>query len=291
MAVVGKKNVAGTIVLYIIVSLLTLLFIYPFYIVLVISLNDPGDLNNGYPLLFTRVFSSINYVSVFQSPQLYRAAFLTISRTLIVTFAGTFATAMLAYALSRENLIGKKFFNTLFLFILYFGGGLVATYIVYKNLGLINNFLVFILPNFFGVFYMLIIKSYYVGLPKSVEEAAVIDGCNDLQTFFRIIIPMSVPVLAAISVYNAVNQWNSWWDNYIFANKIELSTLQLLLVRLIKEADARSTQMSAVISETTSSPLGIRMATTVLVTIPILMVYPFFQNYFIHGITIGAVKG
>jgi putative aldouronate transport system permease protein len=294
MAVVGKKTVSGVIgdiVIYAFAALLTFVFVYPFYVVICISLNDATDLVRGYPLLVPRVFSIFNYQAVLSSPLIPRATLLSLGRTLIVTFFGTFGTSMFAYSLSKPDMPGRKLFNTMCLIILYFGGGLVATYIVYNALGLINNFWVMVLPSFFGVYYMLIIRSYYNGLPSSVEEAAYIDGANDLQIFILLILPMSLPVLAAIAIYNAVGQWNSWWDNYIYANSDKLCTLQLLLVRLIKDADVRSAQMSAAVNETSMSPLGIRMACTVFVTVPILVVYPFFQKYFIKGITIGAVKG
>jgi putative aldouronate transport system permease protein len=143
---------------------------------------------------------------------------------------------------------------------------------------------------------MLIIKSYFNSLPASVEESAKLDGCNDLRLFFSIILPMSIPVFAAIGVYYAIGQWNSWWDNYIYANRPSLTTLQLLLVRLIKEADiliamAEKGGGSIMANPAAASPIGIRMATTIVATAPVLVVYPFFQKYFISGITIGAVKG
>jgi putative aldouronate transport system permease protein len=211
------------------------------------------------------------------------------------TLIGLLCTGMLAFALTRKGVAGKKFFNQFFLFTMYFSGGLVPIYIQINNLGLTNNFLVFILPTAVNVFYMIIIKSYFVGLPPSVEEVAKIDGCNELQIFFKIIVPMSIPVFAAIGVYYAVWHWNSWWDNYIYANRNDLITLQLLLVRIIKDADTVATLSSkggsVIANPATANPMGVRMATTMIVTAPILVTYPFFQRYFISGITIGAVKG
>ena len=297
MAVVaGKKNYFAIILKYVIVALLTFIFVYPFYQVLVISLNDSVDLTKGYPAWFPRVFSLANYEAVFRSYLLPRAVFLSVARTVLATALGLVCNGMLAYALTRRELLAKGFFNQLFIITMYFGGGLVPTYILVNNLGLVNNFLVFILPSAISVYYMIIIKSYYVGLPSSIEEAAKIDGCGAFGIFVRIIVPMSIPVYAAIGVYYAVGQWNSWWDNYIYANSNDLITLQLLLMRIIKDADTIATMAekgggSVIANPTQANPMGVRMATTMVATVPILVVYPFFQKYFISGITVGAVKG
>jgi len=174
---------------------------------------------------------------------------------------------------------------------MYVGGGLVPTYIQYRDLGLVNNFLVFVIPSALSVYYMIVMKSYFAGIPDSLEDAAKIDGCNDFSIYVRIYIPVSIPVFAAIGVYTAVGSWNSWWDNYIFANTQDLTTLQLLLVRMIKEADVVTTMGGGSMTNPAfANPMGVRMATTMVATVPILLVYPFFQRYFISGMTIGAVK-
>lgn len=292
MAVNDKRNPVIVFLTHALVVLLTFVFIFPFYVIIVCAFNEPTDLMTGYPMFWPRIFSTANFSTIFNSAILGRAAFLSVARTVLGTIVSVLGCSMTAYVLSREGLPGKKFLNNFFLIIMFFGGGLVPTYIMLNNYGLINNFLVFILPSIVSVYYVLIIKSYYVGIPPSVEEAAIIDGCNDVQVFFRIIMPMAVPVLAAIAVYSAVGHWNSWWDNYIYANKQSLTTLQLLLVRLIKESDTTTLMSGSAFAQVTQlSPFGVRMAATVIVTVPILVAYPFFQRYFISGITIGAVKG
>ncbi len=297
MAVVSeKRNYFIIIIKYGFVFLLTFLFVYPFYNVLVISLNDSVDLTRGYPLWFPRQLSFKSYESVFSSTILGRAVLLSVSRTMLGTLLGLVCNGMLAYSLTRKALLAKRFFNQFFIITMYFGGGLIPAYIQINRLGLTNNFLVFIIPWAINVYYMIIIKSYFNGLPDSIEEAAKIDGCDDLATFVRIIVPISIPVFAAIGVYYAVNEWNSWWDNYIYANTSQLITLQLLLVRIIKDADTVATLASkgggSVIADpSVASPMAVRMATTMVATAPILVAYPFFQKYFICGITIGAVKG
>ena len=297
MAIVtGRKNYFAIALKYFIVTLLTFIFIYPFWQVLIISLNDSVDLARGFPTWLPRVFSLANYRQVFRSYLLPRAVFLSVARTVLATALGLICNGMLAYSLTRRQLLAKKFFNNLFILTMYFGGGLIPTYILINNIGLTNNFLVFILPAAINVYYMIIIKSYYVGLPDSLEEAARIDGCGDFGIFIQIILPISIPVFAAIGVYYAVGQWNAWWDNYIYANGNNLITLQLLLMRIIKDADTIATMAekgggSVIANPTQANPMGIRMATTMVATVPILVTYPFFQKYFISGITIGAVKG
>ncbi|MBE6885727.1 MAG: carbohydrate ABC transporter permease [Oscillospiraceae bacterium] len=289
--VAEKKNPLIVFFKYAVAVILTLLFVFPFYNMLVISLNDSADLVNGYPFFFPRVFSLKNYEAVFQSPLLGRAFLLSIARTVLSTILCLFFTGMLAYVLTRRNLLGKRFFNMLFIATMYVGGGLVPTYIQYRDLGLVNNFLVFVIPSALSVYYMIVMKSYFAGIPDSLEDAAKIDGCNDFSIYVRIYIPVSIPVFAAIGVYTAVGSWNSWWDNYIFANTQDLTTLQLLLVRMIKEADVVTTMGGGSMTNPAfANPMGVRMATTMVATVPILLVYPFFQRYFISGMTIGAVK-
>jgi len=295
-SVIEKRSYAGTVFRYAIVALLTFAFIYPFYSVLLISLNDYVDLMRGYPIWLPRKWSLMNYIIVFRSAALGRAVFLSVSRTVATTALGLICNGMLAFGLTRKELLGRRFFNQIFIITMYVSGGLIPYYIQISSMGLINNFWVFVLPSAINVYYMLIIKSYYNGLPESIEESAKLDGCNEFQIFVRMIVPMSLPVFAAIGVYYAIAQWNSWWDNYLFANTPDLVTLQLLLVRVIQNA-----KLSAVMAEkgggsiiantATANPMGVRMATTIITTVPILIVYPFFQKYFISGITIGAVKG
>ena len=291
-----KKSFARTALRYAIVAAITFVFLYPFYVVLIISLNDSVDLMRGYPLWAPRKWSVSNYEMVFRSSILGRAVFLSVARTVATTAVGLVCNGMLAFALTRKELVGRRFFNQVFIVTMYVSGGLIPYYIQINSLGLINNFWVFVLPGAISVYYAMIIKSYYSGLPDSVEESAKLDGCNELQIFAAIVLPMSLPVFAAIGVYYAVGEWNSWWDNYLFANGQNMVTLQLLLVRIIKDADTIATMAekgggSVIANPAQANPTGVRMATTIVATVPILVSYPFFQKYFISGITIGAVKG
>lgn len=271
---------------------LAFVFVFPFYNVAVIAFSDPFELIKGYPILYPSVFSLKNFEDVFSSTVLLKAAFISVSRTVIGLTFSTMMTGVLGYCLSLNKLPGKKAFINIFLFTMFFNGGLIPFYMVIRSLHLLNNIFVYILPYTINVFFMLIMKSYFITLPDSLEEAATLDGCNDIRIFFSIIFPISMPVFAAIGIYNAVLQWNMWWDNYIYANVPELMTLQMLLVKLIRQASMTAMQMgSAFVDETSSHPMGIKMSTTILVIVPIICVYPFFQKYFTKGILVGAVKG
>jgi len=171
------------------VALLTFVFVYPFYVILLISLNDSIDLMNGYPLWLPRKWTIENYSAVLRSPILIRAVLLSVSRTVATTAAGLICNGMLAFALTRKELLGRRLLNQIFILTMYVSGGLIPYYLQINSMGLINNFWVFVLPYIVSVYYVLIIKSYFNGLPDSVEESAKLDGCNELQSFFNIVLP------------------------------------------------------------------------------------------------------
>ena len=174
---------------------------------------------------------------------------------------------------------------------MYISGGLIPTYILMFRLQLINSFWVYILPNGFWAFNMLLMRTYFDGLPKELEEAAKLDGAGDLKIFFRIIVPCSMPIIAVIAMYSGVWQWNAWYDAMVYITKSALKPLQAILQEMIMASYATQTSLASgggVVEQ--SSPEGIRLATLVVTTLPIVIVYPFFQKYFVQGVMIGAVK-
>lgn len=214
--------------------------------------------------------------------------------SVFVTVVGTLCNLLMsvtsAYVLSKRYLPGMKTVMVLFVFTMLFGGGMVPNYILMKNLNLLNNLAVLILPSIISVYNMIIIKSYFEGLPDSVEESAKIDGAGNITILFRIVLPMSTPVLATIALFYAVYHWNNYMGPLLYINKSTLKPLQLYLNDIILEAqdtgmEKTSDDMLNVTGE------GIRSATIVVSTLPILLVYPWLQKYFIKGITIGSVKG
>ncbi|ACM61130.1 carbohydrate ABC transporter membrane protein 2 (CUT1 family) [Caldicellulosiruptor bescii] len=294
----GKKT-AGDIVFevfnYTIMIILAIITLYPFLHVLAVSLNDPYDAIKGGITIFPRKFTLVNYIETLNYPQIPWAVFITVLRTVVGTALGVLSSAMVAYVINRKDFIARKPVSIMFIITMYIGGGLIPEYMLMRGLGLMNNFLVYILPGLISPFNVIVIKSYMEGIPSDVEESAMIDGANDFLIFWKIILPLCAPVIATISLFIAVGHWNSWFDTYLYcSSEPKLTTLQYELQKILSNAAASSQvdYYSNLDPNRTMkvTPHSLRMAMTIIVTMPILFVYPFVQRYFIHGMTIGAVK-
>jgi len=267
--------------------------LYPFWYNIIISLNNGKDSMLGGIFLWPRIFTLDNYAVVLTDSKLVASYIVTISRTLVGTLLSTFFTGIFAYTLSKKWLMGRKIFMNFAIATMFFGGGLIPTYMLYKNIHLINNFWVFILPGLISVWNMIIMKTFFEGLPESIEESAKIDGYNDIQIFFKIIVPCSTPVFAAIALFNGVYHWNAWFDSYIFTSKEYLKTTQVLLLTIINQAAATDITANANRVRFGSNAVtskAIQAATMIVTVLPILFIYPFLQKYFISGIMLGSVK-
>ena len=276
------------VVLFILIIIVT---IYPFLNVLAISLNDPVDTMRNINFVIPRVFTMFNYQYVFRENDLLGAFIVSVARTVIGTGAGVICTSMVAYVLSRRDFYFNKLFTMLFIITMYVGGGLIPEYLLLaRTLKLTNNFLVYIIPGLIWVYNIILTRSYIDGLPDALQEAARIDGANDLFIWWRIVVPLCKPVMATVALFVAVGQWNSFMDTYLYAKK--LPTLQYLLYEIMEQATTKIDTHSAAqqLATTTVSPLSVRMAVTIIATLPILIVYPFLQKYFVGGMTVGAVK-
>lgn len=282
--------------LYIILTLAGLLTLYPFVHIIALSFNDAIDAVAGGIHIWPRVFTLRNYVEVFSYPALVVAFMNSVLRTVIGTVLGVVGTAMIAYTLSRKDFVAAKVFTTLFVITMYVHGGIIPTYILMRDLSLINNFMVYILPGLIGTFGIFIIRSYIDGLPFSLQESAMLDGANEFQIFIRIIFPLCRPVVATIALMTAVNHWNSWFDTYLYCSTSpHLTTLQYELQRIIQNVSVTARPDTSLNPEQLAqmnkvTPQSVQMAVTVIVTTPILMIYPFLQSYFVKGMTLGAVK-
>jgi putative aldouronate transport system permease protein len=201
---------------------------------------------------------------------------------------------MFAFVLSRADFVFRKFFTTLLVVTMYVGGGMIPEYILIRNLGLINNFWVYIIPWLINAFNVIVIRAYIDNIPLSLQESAKMDGANDVSIFFKIIMPLCKPVLATIALFVAVGQWNSWFDTYLYTRSIrELSTLQFELMKVLDSAQSIGSNVdlySEGLRAAKRNPEAMKMAITIIATVPILAVYPFLQKYFVTGLTIGAVK-
>lgn len=263
--------------------------LYPFYYIIISSFNDPIDLLKGPIYLYPRKFSLVNYIYIFQEKAILNAALITIARTIIGSAAAVLFTAAFAYGISRKWLIGRKLFIKMAIITMYFSGGLIPTYLlITRVLNLAGNFLVFIIPNLFNAYNAFIMYSFFKGIPGEIEESAKIDGANDIIIFFRLILPLSSPILATIALFNGVWHWNSWFDALLYGEG-KLDTLPLYLVRAIQSATA-SAEAGRFVSTTGITSTSIRLTTMVVTTFPITIVYPFLQKYFVKGIMIGALK-
>lgn len=205
---------------------------------------------------------------------------------------------MLAYTVSRQEFVLRKFVTMFFVFTMYFSGGLIPGYLLIRDLGLIGSFWVYIIPGVIGVFNMIVIRSFIEGLPEGILESARIDGAGEFTTFIRVVLPLTIPAMATVSLFVAVGQWNSWFDVFLYnsSNK-ELSTLQYELMKILQTSTTSATSsasdayQSAESNATAVTPTSIRATMTIIASVPILMVYPFLQKYFVQGMTIGGVKG
>lgn len=268
--------------------------VYPFWNVFIVSINDATDAVRGGLYLWPRVFSLQSYQNILTRSDFQHSILITVARTVIGTPLAVLCTAMAAYSLSRKELVAGKFWNLLFVFTMYFGGGQVPYYMVLKGLGLLDNFWVFIFPLIMSVYNMILIKSYIASMPESLFEAVKIDGGNDLVIFFRFVLPLAKPILMTVALFVAINQWNSWFDANLYTSSENLKPMQSKLVEILNQYQTGATtsqQMSNAKTGVTVTADSIRMAATMVATLPIIMIYPFIQKYFVKGIMLGAVKG
>ncbi|GIP23899.1 carbohydrate ABC transporter permease [Paenibacillus sp. J22TS3] len=279
---------------YFFLTVVLIVTLYPFLNVLAISLNDSTDTVRGGIYLWPRAFTLENYQTIFNYTGLVQGLKISLLRTIVGTVLGLIAASMLAFTLSRVDFRGRKFISTFVALTMYFSGGIVPVYILMRDLNLIGTFWVYILPGLVSGFNVFIIRSFIDGLPYALQESAKLDGANDFTIYYRIILPLCKPVLATIALFLAVGQWNSWFDTYLYnGTKQQWTTLQYELMKVLQStqqggnmvnANDLATQMAHV------SPDSIKMAITIVVTVPILLVYPFLQRYFVGGMTLGAVK-
>lgn len=280
------------------VNILIMLFIcgitvYPIWYVLVNSMNDGVDAMRGGIYWWPREFTLANYKAVFETPGIVTSFGVTIAKTVIGTITHVFFTAMVAYAISRRDLYGRNFYMLVGVITMFFSGGLIPYFLLIRDLGLFDNFLVYIIPTMFNFFHLIIFVSFFRELPTSLEEAAKIDGANDFMIFIKVIIPLSMPVIATIALFQGVYQWNDYFAGVIFVNNPDLQPIQTYLYKVVAESSSNQMMTNAAgsIATKTVTSQSIKLATMVVTTLPIMLVYPFLQKYFVKGMLIGSVKG
>lgn len=279
--------------------LLVAVTLYPFINTIAVSFNDGNDTIRGGIYLWPRSWTMKNYSAIFASGTIYHAFMVSVARTVISTVLNIFLTTMLAYALSRKEYIFRKPITLIFLLTMYFNAGLIPVYFLIKDLGLLNSFWVYIFPSLISAFNLIVLRTYIYTLPESMVESAKMEGAGDFRIFLQIIFPLCKPVIATIALFVAVGAWNSWFDTFLYASsKQNLSTLQYELTKLlastINSGGSSSVANGAGVNKDMASaivtPVSIRAAITIVAAVPILVVYPFLQKYFVVGLNVGSVK-
>ena len=274
---------------YALLALVAFVTLYPFLYVIFASLSDPVQLmGNSAPLWKPLGFSLAAYKKVFSNSSIYIGYANTIFYVVVGTTVNIIMTCIAAYVLSRKQFMLRRFFTLMFIFTMYFNGGLIPNYLLIKGLHLIDNRLALILPGAISTFNLMIMITGFEGIPKSLEESARIDGAGDWTILFRIIMPLAKPTIMVILLYYAVGHWNAWFNAMIYIRDASKRPLQLFLRDILTR-----NQMGAMTGQTDIEDVGqtIKYATILVSTAPILCIYPFIQKYFVKGLTLGAVKG
>ncbi len=278
----------------ILMLIFTLVCIYPFYYVLIVSLNDPLDAQRGGLYLWVRSFSFENYKAIFKTSELLNAYQITLFRVIVGSALHLILTAMFAFALTKKHFVFRKFLTWWMLIPMYFSGGIIPTYVVMDMLGLVNNVIVYVLPHLLATFHILILRTFLNELPAALEESAVIDGASDFSLFWRIVMPLSTPVLATVALFIGVFHWNDWFSGFTYMTSEDLWTAQNVLLKIIQTNEASNiasiSKMDSGFKATVTAE-SVKMAMLVITTVPVIVIYPFLQKYFVKGMMLGSVKG
>ncbi len=283
------------VMIYMILAVLAFITFYPFWNSLVLSFNTGSDTSLGGVSFWPRDFTLENYQIVFEEKKIFQAYLITILRTLVGTAVAMFFTSLFAYALSKKGIVFKKFYMIFAVFTMFFNGGLIPYFIVMYHLNLYNTFAFLILHGLINVYNVIIFRTFFLELPDGLEESAKIDGCTNFGVFFRIVLPISGPVFATLSLFTAVFLWNDWFFPAVFINDQNLIPLQTMMVQIINEGTT-ATLISNLntyaqnLVENSVTVRSIQMATMMVATLPILFIYPFLQRFFVKGVLVGSLK-
>ena len=276
--------------------------LYPFLNALAISFNNADDTIRGGIGLWPRVPTAASYQRILSDAKIWNAYFITITRTSVGTLAALLCTSIIAFGLAHKKLVGRRVYSIMCIIPMYFGGGLIPYYLLIRSMNLMNTIWVYIIPNLVGLFNIILMRTFFQEIPEALEESAQIDGANYLTVFFRIIVPISTPIIATIALFVGVFHWNAWFDAYIFITKEELKPMQSILLNIISEA-AFAERLAALTGGAATAVMGniargrqvnvrsITMATMFITIVPVVIIYPFLQRFFVKGIMVGSIKG
>ncbi|WP_179032522.1 carbohydrate ABC transporter permease [Paenibacillus kribbensis] len=264
--------------------------VFPLINIIALSFNNGYDAMKGGIYLFPRKFTLVNYETILKDTTIYRAFGVTVAKTVIGVIGHLVITGAAAYALSKSYLLGRKIFIRMGIITMFFYGGMIPSFLVAKSLGLANSFWVYIIPVLFSFYDMVILMNFFRSLPESIEESAKIDGANVFQVFFKIIVPLSFPVLATIALFHGVYQWNDFFVAKLYVTNKALYPIQYYLYQLLTSAGAASSAKAGVYISKAFTTQSLQQATMIVTTLPIVLIYPFLQKYFISGMLVGGVK-
>ncbi len=277
---------------YLIMILLIIATLYPFYYIAIVSISDGKAVMKGAVKLIPIGANLKSYELVFKDPYVVRSYLNTILYTTVGTFINIVFTTLCAYPLSRKDFFGRDIFTGIIVFTMFFSGGMIPNYLVIHNLGLIDTIWAIVLPGAISTYNMIIMRTFFQGIPESLHESAYLDGANDIQVWSKIILPLSIPILATMILFYAVGHWNSFFSALIYLNDKKKYPIQIILRNMVIAGElANQTNEMGSASDFMVIDTTIKYAVIMVATLPILAVYPFVQKYFVKGVMIGSLKG
>jgi len=293
---VGKKTSIFDIILYLVMAVIIIITVYPFYSQVIISVSSTEDVYKTGLILWPSSIDFSGWKIMMGYRTIWGSYLNTVLRVLVGTSFSVLVTALFAYPLSKSYLPFRQFFTSLVFITMFFGGGLIPNYLLMKNLNLINSFWVMILPGLITGYNVFIMRNFFMGIPDSLEESAKIDGASDLLIFFKIIIPMSKPVLATVALWVGVGHWQEWFSNLLYIDDSKKWVIMMVARKILIDQDfgsmAEATRnLGMGILKGSSNEVQIRACVITATVLPMLFVYPFIQKYFVKGVNLGAIKG
>lgn len=287
----GRRDVIYNVIAICFFILVALLCFYPFYYLMICTISDQKMVDLNQIMFLPHGINLKNYIEIFQVQNLANSAFISVARTVCTTALSLICTSYMAYFFTKNNMWGRKFWYRFTVVTMYFSAGMIPEYLNNRMLGLTNTFGIYVIPAAISVYNMVLVKTNIESMSPELEESAYLDGAGYLTTFFKIILPLQTPILATVSLFTAVNQWNDFFTTKLYITNTKLYTLQYLLYELLQQVTAAAEQISNANPYASITPTGIRLTLTAIVVIPIICVYPFVQRFYVKGIMVGAVKG
>jgi len=294
MKIMSTSQKAFQIINTVLLGLLAFATFYPFWYVLVASFNEGADFVRGGIYFWPRAFTLENYIRAFRDPRIFDSLIISIARTGIGVVVGLFFTSLVSYACTVKTLPGRVGFTFFFYFTTIFGGGMIPYFILLRDLGLNRSFWLYIIPGIFNFMHFLLMRVYFNTIPEELRESAAMDGAGHLRILLQVYLPLSMPILATLALFIGVGHWNDWFTGAYFQSRTELQPAATLLQRLLNEASPTAMEQGQEVSANmmrTFTPMSLQMAFVMILTMPIVVVYPFLQKYYVKGVMIGAVKG